>query len=207
LYALFFIFLFWVLLDFLPEPWRLVFLLSAGYLLPLMGVDLGSVAVALYSTLPFALGAMLPSLDWKKIPLWQKGLYFLCHLLFAFFFISRGWNEVVGGKEVLELAGIVGSLFLVSLLSELPLCDRFLSFLCRHSFPIYLLHTVFTAGVRIVLTRFSVTSVWIHIPIGLTAGLVFHILFSLLAERIPFLDFFLSPVKVWKQYAKTKNTR
>ena len=188
LYALFFVFLLWVLLDFIAAPLRLILLLAAGYLIPLFGVDLGIVSTALYSSLPFALGAMLGEWDLKKIPLWQKGLYFLVHLLLAFFCISYGFHETAGVKEGLELLGIAGSLLFISLLSELPLADRVLSFVCRHSFSIYLLHTIFTAGVRIVLTRLSVTSVWIHLPVGLLVGLVFPVLFSLLAEKIPLLE-------------------
>ena len=51
------------------------------------------------------------------------------------------------------LLGIVTSIVAVSLLDKCDCVEKCMLVLNRYSFPIYLLHTIFTAGFRIVLLK------------------------------------------------------
>ena len=61
--------------------------------------------------------------------------------------------------------------------------------------PIYVMHTIFSAGVRILLLRLGVQSPIIHIICGLIAGFIIPIAVYEIAKKIPPLLFFIYPKK------------
>ena len=87
----------------------------------------------------------------------------------------------------------------ISMLQNCKLIARFLSFMNKYSFQIYLLHTIFTAGIRIVLVRLSITQWWIHVPVGTICGIAFSVLAAIIAKKVKFLNFFFFPTKAFKK--------
>lgn len=61
--------------------------------------------------------------------------------------------------------------------------------------PVYVMHTIFAAGVRIVLLKFGIDNIFIHIAAGLVASLAFPIAIYEAAKRLPPLLFFIYPKK------------
>ena len=91
------------------------------------------------------------------------------------------------------LFGIYASILLISLLQKIA--ARFLDFMSRYSFQTYLLHTIFTAGIRIVMLRLGITWWWLHVLVGTACGIGFSVLAAEIAKRIKFLNFFFFPTK------------
>ena len=68
-------------------------------------------------------------------------------------------------------------------------------FWSRYTMPIYLMHTIFAAPVRIVLLKLEVQGVGIHILLGLTISVLGPIIASEIMKRIKWMEFFLYPSK------------
>jgi len=79
--------------------------------------------------------------------------------------------------------GLVGVLTLSKLLSGVPAVDKCLAYCGARSMEIFVAHTIFQAGSRIILSQLGVDSIIVHGLIGTTAGVVFPLLLAWLAYR------------------------
>ena len=205
LYALFFLFVIWTLFSGILKNWlTMIIVLSIGYLLPLFGVGLGSFDIVFYSALAFGLGTFV-DFNWLlKLPNFLKYIAILLHLITGVFLILLGKIENVFFKELMTVFGIYSSIMFISLIQKINIVSRFLLFVNKYSLQIYLLHTIFTAGIRIVLIRLNITEWWIHVIVGTLCGLFCSVLASIIAKKIKFLNFFFFPTKTIKSL-KEKN--
>ena len=200
LYALFFLFVIWAALSGILKNWQITVLaLAIGYSVPLLGGTLGCFEVVFYSSLAFGVGTFVDfnSLTNLKFP--SKCFVVISHIAAGVLVIWFNKIEEPIIKELMLLLGIYASILLISMLRNCKVIDRFLSFMNRYSFQIYLLHTIFTAGIRIVLVRINVTQWWIHVPIGTVCGIAFSVLSAIIAKRIKFLDFLFYPTKAFRK--------
>ena len=95
--------------------------------------------------------------------------------------------------------GIYASVMLISLIQNNKLVSKFFDFMNHYSFQIYLLHTIFTAGARIVLLRLGVTNWILHILAGTALGIACPVVAAVIAKKIPVLDYFFFPTKMLKK--------
>lgn len=199
LYALFFLFLIWTAFSGLLKNWQTTALvLLVGYLLPQFNVGLGSFDIVFYSALAFGVGTFV---DFKRIAtpkIWVKITVILLHIATSIVLIVIGKIENAFFKEFMILLGIYSSILFISLIAEIKFISRFLLFVNKYSMQIYLLHTIFTAGIRIILIRVNVTQWWMHIIIGTLCGLFFSVLTAVIAEKTKILNFFFFPAKTIK---------
>ena len=196
LYALFFLFVIWTLLGGLLKNWQITLItVIIGYLLPLIKIPLGSFDVVFYSALPFGLGTFVDFEKLTKPSAWIKTLIVIAHIAIGVAVILLHRIESVIFKEAMILIGIYASIMFISLLERIKPVGKFLLFVNKYSFQIYLLHTIFTAGIRIILQRVNITQWWIHVLVGTVCGIVFPVLASLIANKIRFLNFFFFPTK------------
>lgn len=71
-------------------------------------------------------------------------------------------------------------------------------FSARYTMPIYLMHTIFAAPLRIVLIKIGITNLVVHIILGLAISFIGPIIAEMIICRFKFLEFFLYPNKVLK---------
>lgn len=203
LYALFFLFLIWTLLSGYLKNWQTTLItLLIGYVLPIFNVGLGSFDIVFYSALAFGVGTFI---DFKRISMlknWLKVLVILLHITTSIILIVLGKIEDTFFKEIMVLFGIYSSILFISLLSKIKAVSEFLLFVNKYSLQIYLLHTIFTAGIRIILIRLNVTEWWIHIILGIVCGLFFSVLASFIAQKTKIFNFFFFPTKTVKMLKK-----
>ncbi len=199
LYALFFLFVIWTVFSGLIKNWQITLIVVlTGYIVPLCGGSLGFLGTVFSSALAFGVGT---SVGFKKIsnpPTWAKWIFVFTHIVAGVIFVSLDKIETTFVKEFMILLGIYSSIMFISLLQNCKLVSTFLGFMNKYSFQTYLLHTIFTAGVRILLLRVNVTQWWIHVALGTVCGIVFSVLASQIAKKIKFLDFFFFPAKTYK---------
>ena len=93
------------------------------------------------------------------------------------------------------LLGIASSIMFISLLQNIRFIARFLDFVNKYSFQTYLLHTIFTAGIRIIMIRVNLTQWWLHVLVGTVCGLAFSVLAAEIAKKIKIFNFFFFPSK------------
>ena len=200
LYALFFLFCIWACFSGLIKNWLITLIvLLFGYLLPLFGVKLGTFDIVFYSALAFGIGTFIDFKVLPKLPTSLKCIVILFHITVGTVLIIFGKIENAVFKEIMILFGIYSSILFISLIQNVKFISRFLLFINKYSLQIYLLHTIFTAGIRIILIRFSITNWVLHVIIGTVCGILFSVLVSVITQKIRFLNFFFFPTKTIKE--------
>ena len=77
--------------------------------------------------------------------------------------------------------------------------ERFLLYVSRYSFPIYLMHTFFTAGIRIVLQKVGIHSYGVHVAVGILVGVALPVLIAMIMEKTVWLNIVLYPSQTLKK--------
>lgn len=95
---------------------------------------------------------------------------------------------------------IIGVLFVVAILVlsqnlRISFIEKLSFKFSEYFMPVYVMHTIFSAGVRILLLRLGVQSPIIHIICGLIAGFIIPIAVYEIAKKISPLLFFIYPKK------------
>lgn len=101
-------------------------------------------------------------------------IQFLIAILFVYFFICL-FQLVVKGRG-----------------------NKLISSISKYFMPVYLMHTIFAAGVRILLLKIGVTLFIVHFTAGLLASIFFPILIYVLAEKKWWLLFWIEPSRALK---------
>ena len=200
LYALFFLFCIWCALSGVLKNWQItLFALVVAYGVPLLGGSLGCFAVVFYSSLAFGLGTFVDFSRLSKASAYVKWGVVILHIALGVVTVRLSIIEAPFVKELMLVYGIYASVLLISMLQKVKPFADFLDFVNKYSFQIYLLHTIFTAGVRIILLRLGVTQWYIHVPVGTVCGLAFSVLSATIAKKTGFLDLFFFPTKAHKK--------
>lgn len=92
---------------------------------------------------------------------------------------------------LLACAGFIGLLVHVKPYS-------FIGLGAKYTMPVFLMHTLVAAPVRVILTRLGIADPAAHTVIGLAASFAGPVLVALLLDRIPFTNFILYPGKYIK---------
>ena len=198
LYALFFLFCIWTTFSGVLKNWQItIIVVLIGYLAPIFGIPLGSLVVVFYSALAFGFGTFADFKSLTKLSTWAKYLVVILHIVTGIIFILLNKIEAPFVKEIMILFGIYSSIMFISILQNCKAIAHFLDFVNKYSFQIYLLHTIFTAGIRIILLRSNISQWWIHVLLGTACGLVFSVLAAKIAKKVKCLNFFFFPSKAY----------
>lgn len=200
LYALFFLFCVWTGLSGSLKNWQItVVVVLAGYVAPLFDVSFGCFEVVIFSALAFGLGTFLNLSKIEKMPLALKIVLLVSHVVLGVVFIKLNCIESTPFKELMLVWGIISSVVLIEFLQKIRPIASFLDFINRFSFQIYLLHTIFTAGIRIVLIRFGMLQWWVHIVVGCVAGLLISVMVAVVAQKLKVINLCFFPTKTWRE--------
>lgn len=200
LYALFFLFCIWAILSGILKNWQITaIVLVIGYGVPLLGGSLACFDIVFYSALAFGIGTFVNFGSLTKPNTAIKCAVILLHLAAGTALILLDKIEAPLFKELILLLGIYASILFISMLQGCKPIARFLDFINKYSFQIYLLHTIFTAGIRIVLLRIGIAQWWVHVPVGTVCGIVFSVLAAIIAKKIWFLNFLFFPTKAFRK--------
>ena len=197
LYALFFLFCIWTTFSGILKNWQITIVaVLIGYLAPIFGIPLGSLDVVFYSALAFGTGTFVDFKSLSKLRTWAKCLVVILHIVTGIIFVLLNIIEVPFIKEIMILFGIYSSIMFISILQNCKAIAYILDFINKYSFQIYLLHTIFTAGIRVILFRSNITQWWIHVILGTACGLAFSVAAAKIAKKFKCLNFFFFPSKV-----------
>lgn len=143
----------------------------------------------------FTSGMCISSMPLQDCLTKRTGLACLCFLPLSVIVYKTDTDEVAQ-----LLLGITACICVLSLCRTAePTCRTPLfDFLARFTMPIYLMHTIFSAGTRAVLVRLGITSTIAHVSMGIAAGFVGPVLAMLTMERLSPLDFLVYPTRYIK---------
>lgn len=161
-----------------------------------------------------SLSSMLPSpLPYAVASVCENGLWFALGMgLSCFGWLKRlDWKSVIVGFVFLPLSAVLygfdaGSIwwFVIGLLACLCVVSSCVvgcgnggsvdvSAFARWTMPVYLMHTIFAAGWRVVLLKLGISSPPIHIVTGLVIGFAGPVIAVRILERYSPLDFVIFP--------------
>lgn len=80
--------------------------------------------------------------------------------------------------------------------------NKFLKVVAKYSFQIYLLHTMVTAAMRIIMTKVGVTNQWIQFVVGWGVGLGVTMFVAWFCEKTVVLNVFFFPERTVKKLTK-----
>lgn len=199
LYALFFLFVLWTGLSGSMKNYQItLFVVLFGYIAPFFGVGFGSFDIVIYSAVAFGLGTFVSVEKTEKTPWGWKLFVIALHIAAGVVFVRLGIIEEMFVEELMIILGILASIFLISLLQKLKPIDWFLTFMNKYSFQTYLLHTIFTAGIRIVLQSVGIYAWQVHVLLGTIFGIVLSVVCAFVAQKTKVFDLFFFPTKAWK---------
>lgn len=86
----------------------------------------------------------------------------------------------------------------------LPFCIEIIS---KYLLPIYVMHTIAAAGVRIILFRTGIFSLPVHVIVGIFATFVLPIVAAVVAQKTCYLNLFLYPHKTFQQIMRSRKSQ
>jgi len=98
-------------------------------------------------------------------------------------------------KDYMRMIGIITSVSLIGVVAENKSIQKFLLFINKRCFQIYLLHTIFTSAIRIVLMKLSISEFYIQTLIGMVVGIVVPILIGEFCSKTVLLNIFFFQLK------------
>ena len=99
---------------------------------------------------------------------------------------------------------LIGTLICINIFRNIEKCKIF-NYLKDYTFQIYLLHTIFAAGFRIILFKLGINNYWIHFVIGLLASIIIPVVIAKLCVKTRYLNVFFYPLKTIKEIKEENN--
>lgn len=157
-------------------------------------------AVYFYIGILFAKGC-----DDKKINLKNKFtmvIILVLYILLNIFLYNSNMNININRMLSLILA-LLGSFAVISI-TQIKSNNTFLDLIGKYSFEIFLLHTIFGSGIRIILIKiFNTQNFAIHMTLSLILSIGIPIIIGMMSKKIKILDFLFKPSKyIIKRYSK-----
>lgn len=93
------------------------------------------------------------------------------------------------------IGGILGCLFVIQLsfLFQNKIPNRCIEFSRNNTLPIFLMHTIFAAGIRSILLRGGITNTAVHIVLGIGGSIGLSIIAAEIMRKSKWLYFFIKP--------------
>ena len=201
LYALFFIFLVTPTFTTKKQMW-LIFIISIVLKVITFFVTckINCVEYIMEYSVWFVMGMIFSKIKITNI-IGRKDYYFGIIFGVSFFILSVLVFNIHFDKTYIGfLLGFIACISVIWLCISLGSSnDTMLTrFSARYTMPIYLMHTIFAAPLRIVLTKIGITNWVMHTILGLAISFVGPIIAEMIMCRFKFLEFFLYPNKVLK---------
>lgn len=199
LYTLFFVFMLTPTLENTASAITLVLLSALARVAVQFGGGLPSIPYAVSSVMRyecwFALGMSLSALGWRSLLTRNIGIACLAFLPLSIVVYLTGMGEIA--RFVL---GVVAVICVISLCSSIDVTNapKWVNALSYYTMPIYLMHTIFAAGTRVVLLRLGIDSTLAHVSLGIAAGFVGPMLAMLVLKLLSPLDFIVYPSRYVK---------
>ena len=76
--------------------------------------------------------------------------------------------------------------------------NSIMKFLSKYTMPVFLMHTIFAAPIRIILMKIGINNALVHIVLGLFISFAGPIIAAYIMGKIKYLDFLLYPTKYIK---------
>lgn len=160
------------------------------------GVGIYAISTVMVNEIWFVIGMCLTDIDMDKMN--NRFVGMLLGIIFIVLSVVAYKQNITNGLVTF----ILGLLACVSVLWIMISCrrynNRFMDYVAKYTMPIFLMHTLFAAPVRIVLMKMGLTNSIIQIVIGLAISFIGPICTAIVLEKTKYLEFVIYPNKVIK---------
>ncbi len=116
-------------------------------------------------------------------------------------------NIDINIERLLSLILALFGSFMIIGITKSKLNNKYIDIIGKYSYEIFLLHTIFGAGIRIVLVKvFKVYSIGLHFALGLIFSIVIPIVIAKISKNFKPIDFLFKPSRYIKNYQKLKKS-
>ena len=132
-----------------------------------------------------------------RIPLLNNLISFSLFIVFiiASVLIQRGLLVFRGNQFIMGIIACYSIVCIIYNISENKPQQGVFTFLSKYTMPIFLMHTLFAAPVRILLLKLGISSSFVHIPFGMIISFAGPIIAMIILEKLKPLDFVIYPNK------------
>lgn len=169
-------------------------------------IDIYAVAVTFSNVIWFVLGMWFATVDFQRFFKGKRCLWSGLGMSLVFVACSAvSWQGELSeiNKFLLGLLACVAVLFLFGYFFKNNVQNRVFGFWAKYTMPIFLMHTIFAAGLRSILFKVGITNVMIHVVLGMMISFIGPIIAAEVMGRFKWMDIFLYPTK----YIRIKNKR
>ncbi len=155
----------------------------------------------------FYLGTFIDCDDRRKINKYKLFLYEIFYLLITIIIYLK--IDVLNNIaiEIIKVPlAIIQIMIIIELFKQIEKNIVFDTFK-KYTFQIFVLHTIFAAGIRIILLKFGITYYFAHFIIGIVVSIYIPVLIGILSEKLVYTDFFFYPIKTLNIIKERKNER
>ncbi|MCD7872526.1 MAG: hypothetical protein LUG21_04375 [Clostridiales bacterium] len=209
LYALFF--LFFITPTFKNKN-AAVIALILSFLMKVLGFFTdGMLSSILSNEIWFVIGMCMSVFEFKKITVRKNlpysiilGIIFV--LLSIVIYAAGIQNRLIG--FILGLAACFSIVMMIAIIYEHRGQSKLFGILAKYTMPIFLMHTMFAAGLRAALFKLGIYNSAIHIILGISISFIGPIIAAVIMKKLKFLEFFLYPgkfIKIDKIFSESKH--
>lgn len=123
--------------------------------------------------------------------------YFLVTLLLFPFSFWGFQTETTYSVWILYslLLGLLGCFFIIegALWLSNKVSDKMIQFSRKNTLPIFLMHTIFAAGIRSILVKLGITNLGIHVLLGISGSIILPVIAAEMMQRFKWLYFLIRP--------------
>lgn len=207
LYALFFIFLLIPLVEKVAKGNSKKVFLFLG-ILHIIAIffkfNIYAIDIVMQFAVYFYLGALLYKKGIKEYSNIQYTITIVGYSILAVFYcyleinssISTIYLQII--KMILAILGTYVSLIIFKKIENKLENNLVYNAISKYNFQIYLLHTIFIAGTRIVLIKVFISNFYIQLILGLVAGILGPIIFAKIVEKFKYVNIIFFPTSTIK---------
>lgn len=213
LYALFFIFLVTPLLEkILKNNKRLVFITAVLLHIVNIFFETGIYAIDIVAEylIYFYLGALLVNKANKTNKISNVIIISIIFVVLALLYCFIIEEQIINNKVmqiikiILAILGTIASIQIFRQLTDKIKKNKILNIIAENTMPIYLMHTTFSAGIRIMLLKLGINNFYLHFLFGLFLGILGPIIVAIILEKIKYGNVILYPLKTIKEIKEEK---
>ncbi len=149
----------------------------------------------------FYLGVYIGEENQNKKPLLTY-LLILFYIIIAIIVYNKKSLLNEYGLETIYIAFAIMGIGLIINLFKTMKKSKLLNTFKQYTFQIFLMHTIFAAGIRIIMFKFGIENYFVHLIIGLLFSIYIPVLVSIISNKLKYTDFFFYPLKTIEEGKK-----
>ena len=165
--------------------------------------DITAISTVMSSEIWFVIGMCLSLTNFPKNIL-SKRILLICvgsFVMFIIFSVIFYVNNIsfIGIKLFMGLIASISIISVIAIYFSQNEQTPFFAFLAKYTLPIYVMHTIFAAGLRSILLKFGCSNIFLHSVLGILISFLGPIIAAEIMKATKWLEFVLYPAKFIKR--------